>query len=64
MMKKPAQSVKSKQYDTAFASESLPTPEEHRLMLASGLDPSSGAAVREFRRHFRQMAAEGKTAGL
>lgn len=53
-----AQGLKGEQQATA------PTPEEHRLMLASGLDPSSGAAVREFRRHFRQMAREGKTAGL
>lgn len=41
-----------------------PSDAERRLMLASGLDPSSGRAVREFRRHFRQMAAEGETAGL
>lgn len=41
-----------------------PTPEEAKIMLASGLDPSSGRAVREFRRHFRQMAREGGTSGL
>ena len=63
-MKKPTPSVKAKQYDTAAASELLPTPEELKIMLASGLDPSSGAAVREFRRHFKQLAREGRTAGL
>ena len=53
-----AQGLKGERQATA------PTPAEHKMMLASGLDPSSGAAVREFRRHFKQMAREGAGPGL
>ena len=48
------QSATPKQYKTARYSESLPTPEELAAMRASGLDPASGTAVREFRRRFQQ----------
>ena len=59
MIRKP-QSVAPKQYKTARYSESLPTPEELVAMQASGLDPSSGTAVREFRRRSSQTARGGK----